>query len=131
MEQRQVKIERLRLGNRLRACRVATGLSRQEVAAKLQLSERRLGSFERGAAAISAIELRDLATALKTPITALFEINSAENPAPGLTAIELMGATDEGADLAEAFAHLKTRRLRRHLAQLAQELAQQEDHVPH
>jgi transcriptional regulator with XRE-family HTH domain len=131
MEQRQLNVERLRLGTRLRASRVAAGLSRHDLANLLHLSEWRIGAFERGAAAISAIELQELAIVLMTPITALLDIGSVERPAPEPTAIDLLGATDDGADLAEAFARLKTIRLRRHVVQLAQELAQQEGRITH
>jgi len=57
MEQQQLNMERLRLGTRLRACRTAAGLTRQALADRLQLSKRRIGAFERGAAAISAVQL--------------------------------------------------------------------------
>jgi transcriptional regulator with XRE-family HTH domain len=127
MEQRELNMDQVRLGARLRACRTAAGVSRQALATRLQLSERRIGAFERGAAAISALELRDLAAALQGSVVALLTPASnavATNIPP--SAIELLAASDEGADLAEAFTRLKTARLRKHLVGLAQELVQQE-----
>ncbi|WP_158912754.1 helix-turn-helix domain-containing protein [Caulobacter sp. S45] len=129
MEQQQLNMERLRLGTRLRACRTAAGLTRQALADRLQLSKRRIGAFERGAAAISAVQLLELAVIMKAPITDFLTLSRDALQGVPPTAIDLLAATDEGADLAEAFTMLKSRRLRRHVVKLAQELVHQEDQL--
>jgi transcriptional regulator with XRE-family HTH domain len=127
MQRLEGNVEQVRLGARLRAGRTAAGLSRRDLAAQSGLGERRIGAVERGAAAITALELWALAAQLNLPIEALFA--AIARPADGETiasAHDIMAGTDDGAALAEAFVKLKTPRLRRHLVQLAQELVQQE-----
>jgi len=66
---------------------------------------------------------------MKAPITDFLTLSRDALQGVPPTAIDLLAATDEGADLAEAFTMLKSRRLRRHVVKLAQELVHQEDQL--
>lgn len=131
MDRRQASAEEIRLGARLRARRTEQGLSRQDLAEPLDLTERRIGAFERGVAPISALELRTVSGLLQCPITAFFDEVPVRFGVPASipTPYDVLASNKDGADLAEAFAQLRTPRLRRHLAKLAQELVHQESHA--
>ena len=117
---------RLEIGVRLRARRTALGLSRSEVAQALGVGPGRIGALERGEAGASVDQLLALAEILTTQIKAFLPEPSNKSTRTAPTPYELMARTDEGADLAEAFARIRTPRLRRHLAKLAAEIANQE-----
>ena len=123
--------EWLDIGVRIRARRTGLGLSREDVAKPTRLSAKRIGAFERGTAAISAVELQRLAGLLKASIEAF--LGAHRGPERSVrsepTMYEVLASSDEGAALAEAFIQLQTPRLRRHLVHLAQELVVQESRL--
>ncbi len=118
----------LELGVRLRARRTQPAIRREDVARPLRMTAARLGSFERGASAISAVELRRLAAVLDAPIGAFLLTRTSRSlpVGPEPTPYELLAGSDDGAALAEAFVRLRSPRLRRHLVGLAEELVVQE-----
>ena len=127
MGQTRLRSDWLELGVRLRTRRSDLNLTRAALADVTQISPRRLGAFERGAAAISAVELHRVAGALRTSMGRFFTEPYSGAPGPGVVSLyEALATSDEGAALAAAFVRLKTPRLRRHLARLAQELVDQE-----
>lgn len=127
MNQARSDSYRLEIGVRLRARRTALGLSRTEVAGALGVGKARIGALERGEAAATVDQLLALAEVLTTQIMALLpKPANGDRACAAPTPYEAMARTDEGAVLAEAFVRLRTPRLRRHLAKLATELADQE-----
>jgi DNA-binding XRE family transcriptional regulator len=122
--------EGLDLGVRLRARRTELQLTREALAAAAQLSSSRIGAVERGEVPITVFELRRLAAVLGAATTAFTEEPRQSIGKPLTVIYETLVGSDEGAALAEAFARIRTPRLRRHLVQLAQELATQDLAAP-
>ena len=116
----------LRLGVRLRARRTQLAIRREDVTRSLRLSPERLGAVERGAIAISAVQLQRLAKVLQAPIDTFLppHWDAAVRLEPSVC--EVLARTEEGVALADAFKRLQTPRLRRHLVGLAEELVAQE-----
>jgi transcriptional regulator with XRE-family HTH domain len=64
---------RLAFGRRVRALRLAAGLSQEELAHKAELHRTYVSSLERGLRNVGLDNILRLADALKTPPSALFE----------------------------------------------------------
>lgn len=126
MDRRGTDQEVLDLGVRLRARRTELQSTREALAAAAHLSAGRLAAQERGATCVSAVELRRLAQALKVPISRFLDEQPSPKTPPLVIVYDALAKSEEGAALAEAFARIKTPRLRRHLVSLATELAEQD-----
>ncbi len=119
------------VGRRLRMRRKDLGYSQQALADALGLTFQQVQKYEGGANRISASKLHATAMFLKTPIGFFFEGLDDPEGADG-TAAELANemadfwSTPGGPDLARAYVGIRSTGMRRHLADLAKAIADDE-----
>jgi transcriptional regulator with XRE-family HTH domain len=115
-------------GKKLRAQRLMTNLSQQELAEAVGVSFQQIQKYEKGANRISAALLFQIAEALKVGVMYFYEElpggakNSKEIKTP--TLIKMSIAT-HGPQMMDAFLNLKSNRLRGAVADLAQALVRE------
>ena len=118
----------LHFGEKLRARRLMTHVSQQDLAKVLGLSFQQIQKYEKGTNRMSAATLFQIAAALKLDVLYFYEglpcstKNSKEIRTP--TMIKMSLAT-HGPALMEAFLNLKSNRLRGVVADLAQALVRE------
>ena len=114
------------VGLRVRLRRKELGISQSQLAEGLGLTFQEVQKYERGANRISASKLFELARLLQTEISYFFVGSDAlaastggDHPAAYNSIIEAMLAEPSGPLLADAFLRIKTRSVRKALADLA------------
>lgn len=109
------------VGHRLRACRIAAGLSQGRLAATLGITFQQLQKYERGLNRISASRLWEICSALGIPLEALFaDVGSpASAPLPLAAERELADLTASFCGIADARVRAALRRISRALAAAA------------
>jgi transcriptional regulator with XRE-family HTH domain len=119
------------VGRRLRMRRKDLGYSQQALADALGLTFQQVQKYEGGANRISASKLHATAMFLKTPIGFFFE--GLDDPeGADTTAADLANemaefwSTPGGPELARAYVAIKSASMRRHLADLAKAIADDE-----
>lgn len=122
MSQRSVTAADTSIGTRLRAARIAAGMSQQTLGGKLGVSFQQIQKYEKGVNRLAASRLSDIAALLGKPVT-WFSGNSTMPRAPGATSrdlgAELLG-TVHGRRLAEAFLAIEQPDERAVLVQMAE-----------
>jgi transcriptional regulator with XRE-family HTH domain len=124
----------MHVGARVRMRRKFLGISQQALAAQLGITFQQVQKYERGANRVSASKLYEIARALEAPVSFFFE-GLAETSAPRrapqrVEALEQsIGGflqSEEGLELASAFARLAPGRLRRQVLDLVRAIAEED-----
>ena len=63
----------LHVGGRLRHCRCLAGMTQQQLGDKLGIKAQQIQDYETGASGISAGDMRNIAVAMKVPVSFFFE----------------------------------------------------------
>jgi transcriptional regulator with XRE-family HTH domain len=120
-----------RLGQRLRARRLESGLSQERLAELLGLTFQQVQKYEKGVNRIAASRLFDIANALEVPVAFFFDGLSAatasgvaEDGAEGLVFDTL--ATPDGLHLMTLFGSIRNPRVRRRVVDLVRALAEED-----
>lgn len=109
------------VGRRIRAQRLAHGLSQSAVADQLGLTFQQLQKYERGTNRISAGRLQELAAIFSIPVNALF---GSERPRDTKRTAALAFLDTAGAmRLVRAYAAIEKPRMKRALVELAEQIA--------
>lgn len=106
------------VGQRIRAARIAAGLSQERLAANLRVSFQQVQKYEKGFNRVSPARLMTIAEACDTSAAALLGCDDT-TPAPVLA----MMATKDGHDLATSFNRITSTDDRRVICQLAARFA--------
>ncbi len=118
----------LHVGSCVRMRRLTIEMSQEKLADGLGITFQQVQKYEKGTNRISASRLQHIAQILEVPVTFFFDGapgNSKakyERPSPNLE-IEFL-ATSEGKALSRAFQRLPSRKLRRSVVTLVEELAE-------
>ncbi len=80
------------LGRRVRAQRLAVGMSQQELAGKLGISFQQVQKYEKGSNRISILRMRQIAKYLKVPISYFVPEDSSSDPPSAQFAAEFIGS---------------------------------------
>ncbi len=117
------------VGMRVRAGRMARGMSQEQLAELLGLTFQQVQKYEKGVNRIGAGRLWDISRILDVSVQYFFDGLNQKSGAvaeeSGRFAIEFL-TTTEGLQLARAFAQIKDRSVRRRLVDLAQALSDAE-----
>jgi transcriptional regulator with XRE-family HTH domain len=119
-----------RLGQRLRARRLETGLSQERLAELLGLTFQQVQKYEKGVNRMAASRLLEIANALDVPIGFFYEGLSASTPdgvaEDGADAVVFDTlATPDGLQLITLFSSIKNPRVRRRVVELVRALAEE------
>lgn len=106
------------VGQRIRAARLAAGLSQERLAANLRVSFQQVQKYEKGMNRVGPARLMTIAEACDTNAGALLGCNDDAPPA-----VLTMMATRDGQDLAAAFNRITSAEDRRVICQLAARFA--------
>jgi len=107
-----------RLGERVRARRLAIGMSQEHLADLLGLTFQQVQKYERGINRIAASRLTHIAAALEVPITHFFEgLNRARRGSKG--------RAEDTAELLRLFASIEHDKDRRRVLEFARSMAQE------
>lgn len=127
----------IHVGNRLRLRRRRLGMSQECLASSLGLTFQQIQNYERGANRISASKLYEAARCLEVPVSHFFEgLADPATPVGDAYANAWSGVVEEllaepnGKALAEAFLSIRRRSIRKGLADLAREIAANDDPSP-
>lgn len=127
----------IHVGNRLRLRRRQLGMSQERLACGLGLTFQQVQKYERGANRISASKLYEAARCLEVPVSHFFEgLADPATPEGDAYAKTWSGVVEEllaepnGKALAEAFLSIRRRSVRKGLADLAREIAANDDPSP-
>jgi transcriptional regulator with XRE-family HTH domain len=118
-----------RIGQRLRARRLETGLSQEQLADLLGVTFQQIQKYEKGINRIAASRLFELSAALDVTVAYFFDGLSvspagvAEDESPILDAV----SSPEGLQLVTLFASIRNPRLRRRIVELVRVLADEDD----
>lgn len=119
-----------RLGQRLRARRLETGLSQEKLAELLGLTFQQVQKYEKGVNRMAASRLLEIANALDVPISFFYDGLSASTP-DGVAedgadaAVFDTLATPDGLQLITLFSSIKNPRVRRRVVELVRALAEE------
>jgi transcriptional regulator with XRE-family HTH domain len=115
------------VGNRVRARRLALGLSQTKLAAGLGLTFQQVQKYETGSNRIGASRLQHVATILKVRVEHFFEgapgLQKIKGDAPSAAYISDFFANTDAVALVKAFTKIKHAKLRRHIVQIVREIA--------
>ena len=119
----------VQVGRRLRARRMALGLSQARLAEAIGVTFQLLHKYEKATHRISASRLYQLSEVLNVPPGFFFENEIGQKPAtsPSSDYVTKFLATPEGVALMNALRKVPSARLRRRLLALVQELADQKN----
>ena len=110
------------VGLRIRAARLAAGLSQARLGHELGVTFQQVQKYEKGSNRVGASRLSDAAKILSVPVSFFFEDDAACEKSPtandGLLAITEALSTPEGIRIARALARISDSNVRRRLADL-------------
>ena len=120
-----------RLGQRLRARRLESGLSQERLAEVLGLTFQQVQKYEKGVNRIAASRLFDIAAALEVPVAFFFDGLRAGSPdgvaedGPNGLVFDTLASPD-GLQLLTLFGSIKNAKVRRRVVDLVRALADEE-----
>jgi transcriptional regulator with XRE-family HTH domain len=112
------------VGNRIRARRLELHISQAELGAALGITFQQIQKYERGANRVAATRLMQVATALKTTVSALTGADETPRGGQQNSLVSSFVASKDGIDLIEAWARLPSQQVRRGLIALARTLGE-------
>jgi transcriptional regulator with XRE-family HTH domain len=117
------------VGLRIRAARLAAGLSQERLGNELGVTFQQVQKYEKGSNRVGASRLSDTAKVLSVPVSFFFENGAGSEKSPktndGLLAITEALSTPEGIRIARALARISDPNLRRRLADLLEAMVDQ------
>jgi transcriptional regulator with XRE-family HTH domain len=116
------------VGQRIRARRMAQGMSQTELGNLLGVTFQQVQKYEKGVNRIAASRLFDIAGALHQPVARFFEglgSRAAGAAESRQNTIDDALATPEGAQLMSVFASIRSQRVRRKVLELVRTLAEE------
>jgi transcriptional regulator with XRE-family HTH domain len=118
------------VGLRIRAARLAAGLSQERLGTALGVTFQQVQKYEKGANRVGAGRLSDVARALSVPVSYFFESDAADAPAgslgEGFNDITVVLSTTEGIRIARALARIPDAEMRRRIADLLEAMIERE-----
>jgi transcriptional regulator with XRE-family HTH domain len=112
----------IHVGLRIRAARLAAGLSQERLGNELGVTFQQVQKYEKGSNRVGASRLSDAAKILAVPVSFFFENDEGSDKSrkanDGLLAITQALSTPEGIRIARALARISDPNLRRRLADL-------------
>ena len=110
--------------------RMMLGMSQEKLGAGLGLTFQQVQKYEKGTNRISASRLQQSAGILQVPITFFFEgapgaARQAKGSAPSPDYVTDFLATRDGLTLIKAFTQIKDAKIRRHIVNLVEQIADQ------
>jgi transcriptional regulator with XRE-family HTH domain len=121
------------VGNRVRMRRLMLGMTQEKLGEELGLTFQQVQKYEKGTNRISASRLQQLAQILQVPAPFFFEgAPSApggphvRDAAPSPAFVTDFLATSDGLALVKAFMRIKQPKLRRHIVDMVEEIADQD-----
>jgi len=118
------------VGLRIRAARLAAGLSQERFGHELGVSFQQVQKYEKGSNRVGASRLSDAARILAVPVSFFFEndegIDNSRNANDGLLAMTEALSTPEGIRIARALGQITNPNLRRRLADLLEAMVDRE-----
>ncbi|HMK78087.1 MAG TPA: helix-turn-helix transcriptional regulator [Xanthobacteraceae bacterium] len=118
------------VGLRIRAARLAAGLSQERLGTALGVTFQQVQKYEKGANRVGAGRLSDIARVLSVPVAYFFESDAADEHAGGLgegfNDITVVLSTTEGMRIARALARIPDSELRRRIADLLEAMIERE-----
>lgn len=106
------------VGRRVRAYRMALGMSQEALAAKIGVTFQQVQKYEKGNNRVAASKLAGIAAALQTTIGALCGEETGNTPAVDWSQYN----SADTLELANAFGKIRCERVRRHIVNLTREL---------
>ena len=118
------------VGGRVRMRRMMLGMSQEKLGAGLGLTFQQVQKYEKGTNRISASRLQQSAGILQVPVTFFFEgapgvARQAKGSAPSPDYVTDFLATRDGLALIKAFTQIKDAKIRRHIVNLVEQIADQ------
>ncbi len=130
MGSKQANAVDVHVGLRIRAARLAAGLSQERFGHELGVSFQQVQKYEKGSNRVGASRLSDAAKILAVPVSFFFEndegINNSRNANDGLLAMTEALSTPEGISIARALGQISNPNLRRRLADLLEAMVDRE-----
>jgi transcriptional regulator with XRE-family HTH domain len=118
------------VGLRIRAARLAAGLSQERLGTALGVTFQQVQKYEKGANRVGAGRLSDIARVLSVPVSYFFESHGADNHAPslneGFNDVTIVLSTTEGMRIARALARIPDPETRRRIADLLEAIIERE-----
>src|SRR5437588_4814358 len=118
------------VGGRVRMRRMMLGMSQEKLGAGLGLTFQQVQKYEKGTNRLSASRLQQSAGILQVPVTFFFEgapgvARQAKGSAPLPGYVTDFLATRDGLALIKAFTQIKDAKIRRHIVDLVEQIADQ------
>jgi transcriptional regulator with XRE-family HTH domain len=116
------------VGLRIRAARLAAGLSQERLGNELGVTFQQVQKYEKGSNRVGASRLSDTAKVLSVPVSFFFENDAGNDKSKandGLLAITEALGTPEGIRIARALARISDPNVRRRLADLLEAMVDQ------
>ena len=131
MASKQANAVDVHVGLRIRAARLAAGLSQERLGNALGVTFQQVQKYEKGSNRVGASRLSDAARILSVPVSFFFE-NDAGSGKPrttndGLLAVTEALSTPEGIRIARALAQISDPDVRRRLADLLEAMVDRKD----
>ncbi len=118
------------VGLRIRAARLAAGLSQERLGNALGVTFQQVQKYEKGANRVGAGRLSDIARVLSVPVAYFFESAAVDAHASGLSEgfndITVVLSTSEGMRIARALARIPDPETRRRIADLLEAMIERE-----
>ena len=118
------------VGLRIRAARLAAGLSQERLGSGLGVTFQQVQKYEKGANRVGAGRLSDIARVLSVPVSYFFESEAVETNATklseGFNDITVVLSTSEGMRIARALARIPDAEMRRRIADLLEAMIERE-----
>ena len=118
------------VGLRIRAARLAAGLSQERLGTALGITFQQVQKYEKGANRVGAGRLSDIARVLAVPVSYFFESEAGEaQPGTlneGFNDVTVVLSTSEGMRIARALARIGDSELRRRIADLLEAMIERE-----
>ncbi|MEA2916067.1 MAG: hypothetical protein QOJ15_8148 [Bradyrhizobium sp.] len=122
MGSKQANAVDIHVGLRIRAARLAAGLSQERLGNELGVTFQQVQKYEKGSNRVGASRLSDAAKILAVPVSFFFENDEGSDKSrkanDGLLAVTQALSTPEGIRIARALARISDPNLRRRLADL-------------